>query len=71
MSKIYVYDYMTIKWIRTSKNLTQDYCAKRADVAYQQWQRWESGESTPSATALGDIALALDITPTDLFRTIE
>jgi len=42
------YHFEAIKEFREAFGLTQAAAANRAGVAYQQWQRWESGEAVPS-----------------------
>lgn len=55
------YDFTPIKEYREQFRITQAEAADRAGVAYQQWQRWESGESIPSAANLCKIANALNL----------
>ena len=53
------FNFEAIKEFREAIGYTQAFAADRAGVAYQQWQRWEKGESTPSCENLCKIADAL------------
>lgn len=58
-----MYDYKFnpahIKSKRELKGYTQSEAAERAEVSQQQWARWETGESSPSADSLCKIFYAL------------
>ena len=66
-----VFDHSLIKGFRLAADKTQQNCADYCGIAYQQWQRWESGQTIPSADVLGTIADCLDIEITDLYTTSE
>lgn len=53
------YRFEAIKEFREAIGYTQSFAADRAGIAYQQWQRWESGESIPSCENLCKIFDAL------------
>jgi len=53
---------------RRSVELTQKQAAELAGVDYQQWQRWEYGDSCPSADNLMMIALVLDVGLSTFYR---
>ena len=56
----------TIKKLRESKGLTTREFAHRADIAYSQVWKIESGQVDPSISTLLAIARTLDVTVNDL-----
>lgn len=53
---------------REIAGLTQKQVAELAQIDYQQWQRWEYGDSCPSADNLMMISLVLDVGMSTFFE---
>jgi len=55
------YEYEVIAFYRKQLGLSQEECAKSANVLQQQWDRWERGVSIPSAVNLVKIINSLHL----------
>lgn len=60
-----------IKKIREDHSLTQEQAASRAEVTLRQWQRWESGESTPYKSSLEKVARAFRVPPAEFYDEVD
>jgi DNA-binding XRE family transcriptional regulator len=65
------FDGKLLKKYREETGLTQKQVAMLAQIDYQQWQRWEYGDSCPSADNLMMIASVLDIGLSTIFSYKE
>ena len=52
--------------LRRSHGLTQEQAAPKVGISLRQWQRWETGESEPTASNLARIAQAFGIAVSEL-----
>lgn len=55
------FDGKQLRLYRERAGLTQKQAAELAQIDYQQWQRWEYGDSCPSADTLFMLSLVLDV----------
>ena len=58
---------MSIKTVRESKNLTQQYIANELGISRTSVAMWETGEAMPRADKLPELAKILGCTIDDLF----
>lgn len=58
---------MSIKTVRESKNLTQQYIANELGISRTSVAMWETGEAMPRADKLPDLARILGCTIDELF----
>lgn len=62
---------MSIKTVRESKNLTQQYIANELGISRTSVAMWESGEAMPRADKLPELARILGCTIDELFAEEE
>lgn len=53
--------------LRERHGLSQEDAARKVGITHRQWQRWESGDSTPYPSSLSKIASAFGITVAEFF----
>ena len=58
---------MSIKTVRESKNLTQQYIANELGISRSSAAMWETGEAMPRADRLPELAKILGCTIDELF----
>ena len=58
---------MSIKTVRESKNLTQQYIANELGISRSSVAMWETGEAMPRADRLPELAKILGCTIDELF----
>jgi len=61
---------MTLSDLRIQHNLTQEKVAKRTDIAYNTYRRYEYGQAFPSARAICALAKLYGMSPGDLFEAL-
>lgn len=59
-----------LRELRRRKLLTQKELADAVGSTYQTVQRWESGESTPRASAMRRLCAVLEVTPDELLAAL-
>lgn len=62
---------LRLREIRTSRGLTQEELAYRANMSVPYLSDIERGKSSPSLAMLVDLAEALEMHPSDLLKDIE
>ena len=62
---------MSIKTVRESKNLTQQYIANELGISRTSVAMWETGEAMPRADKLPELARILGCTIDELFAEEE
>ena len=62
---------MSIKTVRESKNLTQQYIANELGISRSSVAMWETGEAMPRADKLPELARILGCTIDELFAETE
>ena len=62
---------MSIKTVRESKNLTQQYIANELGISRSSVAMWETGEAMPRADRLPELAKILGCTIDELFAEEE
>ena len=60
----------TLKELRTSKNMTQEFVAESLGVSRQAVSKWENGTSEPSTSNLIAIAKLYDTAPEELLKKL-
>ena len=60
----------TIKELRTSCKMTQEFVAEHLGVSRQAVSKWESGASDPSTANLLALAKLFEVSPADLLKNV-
>ena len=58
-----------LKRIREEKGISQDELARRIHICRESVSKWETGKASPQLKWVYEIAVALNVNPTELVRT--